>query len=76
MASGNKKRTTMAKLNRENKLREKRQDKAARKEARKRAAANPVDPFAERELEFDAETGDDEQESEDAAAPAQASADA
>ena len=39
MASSNKKRTTMAKLNRENKLREKRADKQARKDARKRDAA-------------------------------------
>lgn len=44
MASGGKKKTTMAKLNREAKVREKRQDKAARKDARKHAAANgPVD---------------------------------
>lgn len=42
MASSGKKKTTMAKLNRESKLRERRQDKAARKDARKRAAAeNP-----------------------------------
>ena len=45
MASGGKKKTTMAKLNREAKVREKRQDKAARKDARKQAAANgPLDP--------------------------------
>jgi len=41
MASSGKKKTTMAKLNRESKMREKRQDKLARKEARKFAAANP-----------------------------------
>ncbi len=41
MASSGKKKTTMAKLNREAKMREKRQDKLARKEARKFAAANP-----------------------------------
>jgi hypothetical protein len=41
MASSGKKKTTMAKLNREAKMREKRQDKQARKEARKFAAANP-----------------------------------
>lgn len=40
MGSSGKKRTTMAKLNRENKLRERRADKQARKDARKRAAAN------------------------------------
>ena len=39
MASSAKKRTTMAKLNRENKLRERRRDKQARKDARKQAAA-------------------------------------
>jgi hypothetical protein len=37
MASGGKKKTTMAKLNRESKLRERRQDKQARKDARKQA---------------------------------------
>jgi hypothetical protein len=39
MASSGKKRTTMAKLNREAKLRERRFDKQARKEARRQAAA-------------------------------------
>jgi hypothetical protein len=39
MGSSAKKRTTMAKLNREHKLRERRLDKQARKEARKQAAA-------------------------------------
>ena len=42
MASSTKKRTTMAKLNRENKLRERRRDKQARKDARKRAVAHPA----------------------------------
>jgi hypothetical protein len=42
MASSAKKRTTMAKLNRENKLRERRADKQARKDARKRAAEEPT----------------------------------
>jgi uncharacterized protein HemY len=41
MASSSKKRTTMAKLNRERALIEKRQEKAARKAARKLAAASP-----------------------------------
>jgi hypothetical protein len=36
MASGSKKKTTFAKLAREQKLRERRQDKKAKKEARKR----------------------------------------
>ena len=41
MASSGKRKTTMAKLNRESKLRQKRVEKAARKEERKLAAANP-----------------------------------
>jgi len=59
MASSSKKRTTMAKMNRENAVREKRIRKAARKEARKLEAATPTpveveapadaDPGAERE---------------------------
>ncbi len=40
MASGGKKKTTMAKLNRERKLRERRVDKQARKDARKLASAH------------------------------------
>ena len=45
MASRSKKKTTMAKLNRESKLRERRIDKQARKDARKRAAADqPAEP--------------------------------
>jgi hypothetical protein len=39
MASGSKKKTTMAKLNRERSLRERRFEKQAKKDARKRAAA-------------------------------------
>jgi hypothetical protein len=38
MASNGKKKTTMAKLNRENKVREKRADKQAKKDAKKLAA--------------------------------------
>ena len=41
MASRGKKKTTMAKLNREAKLRERKRDKQARKEARKLAASEP-----------------------------------
>ena len=41
MASSSKKRTTMAKINREHALREKRIRKAARKEARRLEAAAP-----------------------------------
>jgi hypothetical protein len=49
MGSNAKKKTTMAKLNRESKKREKRLDKQARKDARKQAAANGVDPSATEE---------------------------
>jgi hypothetical protein len=52
MASGGKKKTTMAKLNRERKLQERRMDKAARKDARKYAASQPDLPAEE-------PTGDD-----------------
>jgi hypothetical protein len=41
MASTGKKKTTMAKLARESRLRERRAEKEARKQARKYAAANP-----------------------------------
>jgi hypothetical protein len=40
MASGSKRKTTMAKLNRERKLRERRLEKQAKKAARKQAAAD------------------------------------
>jgi hypothetical protein len=40
MASGAKKKTTMAKLNRERAVRERRFEKQAKKDARKRAAAD------------------------------------
>ena len=43
MASNAKKRTTFAKLNRENTLRERRELKQARKAARKLAAESPAD---------------------------------
>jgi hypothetical protein len=42
MASSSKNRTTMAKRNRENAVRERRLRKQAKKEARKRAAADPT----------------------------------
>jgi hypothetical protein len=45
MASSGKRKTTMAKLNRERRLIERRQEKQARKDARKRASAlDPVPP--------------------------------
>jgi hypothetical protein len=43
MASSGKKKTTMAKLTRESRLRERRADKQARKDARKNAPAEPLD---------------------------------
>lgn len=49
MASSGKKRTTMAKLNRETKLRERRLDKQARKDARRQAAAAGPPPDEVRE---------------------------
>ena len=55
MASSGKKKTTMAKLNRESKLRERRLDKQARKDARKYAAAHPEE-FAAVTAENDDET--------------------
>jgi hypothetical protein len=44
MASRGKKKTTMAKLTREARLRDRRLEKEARKNARKRAAADPASP--------------------------------
>jgi hypothetical protein len=44
MASNGKKKTTMAKLNREQKVRDKRVEKQAKKDARKYAAAHPEPP--------------------------------
>jgi hypothetical protein len=51
MASNGKKRTTMAKLNRENKLRERRLDKQAKKDAKKRGewVTRPADDAPESE---------------------------
>jgi hypothetical protein len=54
MASSGKRKTTMAKLNRERKLLEKRVEKQARKDARKRAAADqtaPADTVTDNEYE-------------------------
>jgi hypothetical protein len=44
MASSGKRKTTMAKLNRESKLRDKRAVKAARKDARKQGEDDGIDP--------------------------------
>lgn len=47
MASSGKKKTTFAKLAREQKLRERRRDKQAKKDARKRATAMDGEPLGE-----------------------------
>jgi hypothetical protein len=47
MASSGKKKTTMAKLTRESKLRERRLDKQARKDARKLQSAHQPDPHGD-----------------------------
>ena len=44
MASGGKRKTTMAKLNRERRLIERRLEKQAKKQARKQEAAQPAEP--------------------------------
>lgn len=52
MASNGKKKTTMAKLQREQRMREKRMDKQARKEARK---VEPQEPEETTDVDTDAE---------------------
>ena len=47
MASGGKKKTTFAKLAREQRLRERRRDKQAKKDARKRAIAMDPEPLTD-----------------------------
>jgi hypothetical protein len=47
MASGGKKKTTFAKLAREQRLRERRQDKQAKKDARKRGIEPVPEPFSQ-----------------------------
>ena len=49
MSSRGKKKTTFAKLNREARLRERREEKQARKEARREAAASPAQDLASME---------------------------
>jgi hypothetical protein len=44
MASSNKRKTTMAKLNRERRLVERRQEKQAKKDARRASAQEPAPP--------------------------------
>jgi hypothetical protein len=74
MASSGKKKTTMAKLNRESRLRERRMDKQARKDARKHAAAHqPVGDTVTGEPAESVPPGDGEPALE-AAVPARADA--
>jgi len=56
MGSNTKKRTTFAKMNRENKVRERRLMKEARRDERKRAAAAPPEEPAPTTPEPEAET--------------------
>jgi hypothetical protein len=58
MASSGKRKTTMAKLNRERKLLERRQEKQAKKAARKQAAADQLDQPSDTPT-TDAPAGDD-----------------
>jgi hypothetical protein len=51
MASSGKKKTTMAKLDRERRMRERRLDKQARKDARKLVAAAPVDAMTDQRID-------------------------
>jgi hypothetical protein len=61
LSSRGKKKTTMAKLSRESRLRERRQEKAAKKDARRYAAENPPPAGEDTELAGDDTllTGDD-----------------
>lgn len=56
MSPRGKKKTTFAKLNREARLRERRLEKQARKEARRYAATDPSPEFADESPEFADET--------------------
>ena len=76
MASSGKKKTTMAKLMRESRLRERRQDKQARKDARKYRQLNPEPELNPETADIADETNDptgapvDEQAAEGALDPA------
>jgi hypothetical protein len=58
MASSGKKKTTMAKLTRESRLRERRVEKKARKDARKHAAANPPEELSDTLIDDDPEAAE------------------
>ena len=55
MASSGKKKTTMAKLDRERRMREKRMDKAARRDARKQATAAGIPTYETESTETEAD---------------------
>lgn len=55
MASRGKKKTTMAKLTRESRLRQRRVEKQARKDARKEAAMNPQGQSTDEQADTDLE---------------------
>jgi hypothetical protein len=57
LASSNKRKTTIAKMNRERRLAERRLEKQARKEARKRASEGHTDPTPDTPTDDDAEPG-------------------
>jgi hypothetical protein len=76
MASRGKKKTTMAKLARENKLRERQVDKQAKKDARKRALAEPPEETGEPLLDVDGNEVWPEDEQPALVAAAQAAPDA
>jgi len=68
MASSSKKKTTMAKITRENAVRDRRLRKAARKEARKlEAAAGPVSEPADEALDPSGDAAGETKEAADAA---------
>jgi hypothetical protein len=56
VGSSGKRKTTMAKLNRERKLIERRVEKAAKKDARKRAAADQPDPTGDTQTDNEYES--------------------
>jgi hypothetical protein len=74
MASSGKKKTTMAKLTRERRLRERRMDKQAKKDARKRAAAEypngqPGEILTYDEFGYPVEPAEQDEPAADAVAP-------
>jgi hypothetical protein len=69
MASGAKRKTTMAKLNREHRLRERRMEKQAKKDARKLAASQDPDSPGGEEIDESASTIDESESTIDESEP-------